>query len=501
MTISPSLAAGGGTALRAALIVAMLIVTMANSACTPSRQEMQRDVNSALPEAIARRSRWLGADDDKDRAVQEAVKALLQQPLTPDGAAEVALVRHRRVQLAYESLGLAQADLVDAGLLSNPRLALAAHFHQGSLPSQQAQPPGIAVDVEWPFLSVLFLAQRTSIAEARQNAAAARVIDEVLATAADARRAVVRHAAATEVRRLQRADVEAAEGNLVLVRENTRAGNQTPLDLAEEELAYQQALLMAADAERDATLTHEALKQALGLFGGEGDVDVVALSSLPALPVPDAAIVVDPAELEVEAIRRSYRLIAMQRDLDAAARDLGYASVRRFLPDLDVGLVADVDGSDVAVGPSVGVGLPIFNLGQGEMLRRESLLRRGAADLQRAAVALRAQARQSAVAHELNLRRSHQLTTRIIPQHLIVVDELERRLNGMLLFPSRLFAGRRGFLQARRQETEARRDAWLTRIDVEQLRQGSTPFMSPMSSMSSTAGSQANPSSSAQGHD
>lgn len=475
-------------------------IVVGSGACAPSRQEMSADVAAALPDAIARRTRWLGADDDKDRAVQDAVKALLQDRLTPDGAAEIALVRHRRVQLAYESLGLAQADLVDAGLLSNPRLALAAHFHQGSLPSQQATPPGLALDVEWPFLSVLFVAQRSSIAEARQSAAVARVVDEVLATAADARRAVVRAAAADEVSRLMRADLEAAEGNLLLLRENTRAGNQTPLDLAEEELVYQQALLMAADAERDATLARESLKEALGLFGGEGDIDVVSLQSLPPLPVPGPAVVVDPAVLEVEAIRRSYPLVAMERDLDAAARDLGYASIRRFLPDLDVGFVADVDGSDVAIGPSLGIGLPVFNLGQGEMLRRESLLRRDGAALQRAAVALRAMARQTAVSHELSVRRSVQITTRVIPQHVVVLDELERRLNGMLVFPSRVFVARRGFLQARRQETEALRDAWLTRIDVEQLRQGSTP-----SSMSMTPGTSAATSSSSsastKGHD
>jgi cobalt-zinc-cadmium efflux system outer membrane protein len=476
------------------LLCAGLVVGLASAGCAPTRQAMSGDVERGLPSSLRQSTRWLGADADKDAAVNDAVKRLLEAPLSPEAAAEIALVRHRRVQLAYESLGLAQADLVDAGLLSNPRLALAAHFH----PDAPSLPPGLDVDVELPFLSVLFYAQRVSIAEARKDAALVRVIDEVVATAADARRAAIRAAAAVEVARLMRADLEAAEGAVLLTRENTKAGNLTPLDLAEEELRFQQALLATADAERDAAFALEQLKSALGLFGGEGVVQVLPLTKLSPLPVPGTDALVDVVGLEKLAVEKNLRLQAMQRDLDAAARELGYASVQRFIPDLDVGVVGEVDGSDVAVGPGVAVALPVLNLGQGEILRRESALRRDAAALQRAAVDLRAIARQAGLQAELTGRRAHQVTTRIIPQQLVVVDELERRLNGMIISPVRLFEGRRGFLQARRLETEALRDAWLARIDVEQLGQGGTP--TPMAASTTTTPTMTAPTA-AKGHD
>jgi len=452
--------------VRVSLLTALLLV-----GCAPTRRELSQRVAADLPSGLQRPARWLGADDDKDRAVNDAVASLLSRPITPDEAAEIALVRHRRVQVAYESLGLAQADLVDAGLLSNPRLGLSLHVH----PDGPPQPPGLDVDVDLPFLSVLFLAQRISIAEARADAARVRVIDEVIDTAAEARRAAVRAAATAEISRLMRADVEAAEGSVVLVRENTKAGNMTPLDLAEEELRYQQAILMAADAERDATLAHDALKSALGLFGGEARVKVTSLAALPPLPVPGTDVVIDSDGLERVAVERSLRLVAVTRELDAAARELGYASIVRFMPDLSIGVAVELDAGEQTVGPGASVGVPIFNLGQGELLRRESALRRRAAELQRDAVELRALARQTAVSAELARRRAHQIQTRVMPQQLVVVDELERRLNGMIVFPTRLFEGRRSFVQARRQEVAALRDAWLMSIDVEQLRQGGTP--------------------------
>ena len=146
---------------------------MASASCAPSRAEMASPVEEALQERLQRNARWRGADAAKDRAVDDNVSALLKRTLTMKSAVEIALVRNPAVQVAYESLGLAQADLVDAGLLDNPRLDL-------SLKAPVADPTGTAapelgVGVELPFLSVLFIAQRTSIAEARRDAARARV--------------------------------------------------------------------------------------------------------------------------------------------------------------------------------------------------------------------------------------------------------------------------------------------------------------------------------------
>jgi hypothetical protein len=147
--------------------------------------------------------------------------------------------------------------------------------------------------------------------------------------------------------------------------------------------------------------------------------------------------------------------------------------------------------------------LPVFNQGQGELLRRQSALALEAASLARDAVLLRARARQAVVVADNAALRAAQIEAQMLPPLARLVDEMERRLNGMLVFPSRVFVARREFLQARRQETEALRDAWLTRIDVEQLRQGSTP--SSMSTMSMTSGTSAATSSSSsastKGHD
>ena len=66
---------------------------------------------------------WRGVTVD-DAAVDRAVRALLQHPLTADAAVQIALLNNRTLQATYEDLGVAQADLVQAGVVEEPRLLL-----------------------------------------------------------------------------------------------------------------------------------------------------------------------------------------------------------------------------------------------------------------------------------------------------------------------------------------------------------------------------------------
>ncbi len=310
--------------------------------CAPSREQMATPVEQALQEHLQRNARWFGADVHKDRAVDDSVKALLRAPLTMKGAVEIALVRNPGVQIAYESLGLAQADLVDAGLLANPRLDLAVRAHL----DDPASAPEFDVGVEMPFLSVLFIAQRSSIAEARRDAARARVVDIVVATAANARRAFVDAVTIMMIATIALQDVDAAETAIIVLRANTAAGNQTPLDLAEEEARYQEALLNAADVERAARVAREDLHSALGIVGADAE----AMSLPSSLPSPRAP---DTSSLERDVVANNLRIAAARLELDSAAQALGYASAQRFLPDLDVGVDAEF-GDHALVGPAVG---------------------------------------------------------------------------------------------------------------------------------------------------
>src|SRR2546428_9169467 len=63
-----------------------------------------------------------------DGQVKAHVRDLLRGTLTSEGAVEVALLRNQGLVATYEELGVAQADLVQAGLLRNPTLGARVRF-------------------------------------------------------------------------------------------------------------------------------------------------------------------------------------------------------------------------------------------------------------------------------------------------------------------------------------------------------------------------------------
>jgi cobalt-zinc-cadmium efflux system outer membrane protein len=85
------------------------------------------DVQQTVQSQTGHRVQWLQGGKE-DRAVEESVAALLRQELTADAAVQIALVNNRSLQAELEEIGIAQADLVQAGLLKNPGFRASARF-------------------------------------------------------------------------------------------------------------------------------------------------------------------------------------------------------------------------------------------------------------------------------------------------------------------------------------------------------------------------------------
>ena len=63
-----------------------------------------------------------------DKEAGEKISSLLQGKLVADEAVQIALLNNRELQALYSDFGVAQADLVQAGLLNNPIFDAAIMF-------------------------------------------------------------------------------------------------------------------------------------------------------------------------------------------------------------------------------------------------------------------------------------------------------------------------------------------------------------------------------------
>ncbi len=95
----------------------------------------------------------------EDQEIRKIVQELTAHELTPDQIVQIALLNNLELQATYEDLGIAQADLVQAGLLKNPVISAEMRF-----PARPHYP--VMVNVEDEFLGIFFMPLQQRIAAA-----------------------------------------------------------------------------------------------------------------------------------------------------------------------------------------------------------------------------------------------------------------------------------------------------------------------------------------------
>ncbi|GAB5537085.1 MAG: TolC family protein [Rubricoccaceae bacterium] len=408
------------------------------------------------------------ADSQADAAIAE----LLADSLSADEAVQVALLNNRYLQATYEDLGIAQAALVQAGLLRNPVFGGRALW---SLDEPAA--PNFGFTAALDFLNVFALPLRKAVARSEYEAARRRVANAVLDHAARTRKAYT-DAQADRLRMEMQgrivANAEAAYQAALLLRE---AGNIPPVDLLAEQTRFEAARLDLVRAELAVTESREALAREMGVWGAQASFRLGGRLE----PVPDAeplagdASSLDVAEIEHRAVEASLALVAARADAEAIARRLGIGRLEAVLPDLEIGGELERDEGEWEAGPEVHVVLPLFDQGQARQAAGWSELRRARARYEATIVDVRSAARV--------LAARLAATRQIALQYQRVLLDLGAELSAQTLREyNAMQTGVFGLLQAQQQEADAAQryaDAlaayWNVRTDLEALLQGRMP--------------------------
>lgn len=89
-------------------------------------------VNTLTQSRIGQQATWLRTEEEH-QAARAATRDLLVHPLSADDAVKVALLNNRSLQALYAELGIAEADLVQAGRLVNPGFAFSRLARGGDI--------------------------------------------------------------------------------------------------------------------------------------------------------------------------------------------------------------------------------------------------------------------------------------------------------------------------------------------------------------------------------
>lgn len=263
-------------------------------------------------------------DPDAAGPSLDEIAEMLGDGLSVDEAVRLALLNNRRLQAEFMAIGVARADVVQAGLLSNPTLGLSAQFPEGGGRSN------IQASLAQNIADLWQIPKRQKAADATLEETILRVANAAATLFHQTRIDYYQAKAAEEL-------LAVAEKNLTLVTESYEAvktqhevGTASLLDenlargqLLSAELGVRKARLEAANAKR-------ALARRLSLSESMDGVDLVdALPEFgePILTVEEAIELARESRLDVRAVEQAVQSLLAQMELEK----------RKVFPDLNLG--------------------------------------------------------------------------------------------------------------------------------------------------------------------
>lgn len=441
--------------------IALLLFSLAG-ACVPSRQAVFDAARTEVHQRTGQRISWT-EEDEGAASADEVVDALLAQELTPDAAAQIALLNNPRLQARFEELGVARANLVQATLIANPTLS--AEY----LAPVTADGPQVAVGLEFDVLSAVFQPARRRVALSEFEGTQLEVAGDAIDLGFEARAALLTYVAERERLNVLERYTEAAALTYEVAQRLHAAGNMADLSLLRERAVYENARLQLAAREAGLVHAREKLNSLLGLYGQQ--TVWRAPRTLPAL-AEDGAV---PAGFESRVIARSIDLEATRRRIDATGRALGLANVQRFIPDLSVGAAAEREDEGWRAGPAAALSVPLFDQGQGRLDRQQAQLRALLDRYTASAIELRAEARRVRDALELARQRVVFFRDVLLPLRAQALEEAVLQHNAMTLGIFDLLETKRVQLQAELERIDALGEYWMLKLASDQLVAGRRP--------------------------
>ena len=421
------------------------------------------DVQNTVEKRARAQVVW-NSGSELDRQAAERVTSLLARPLSADDAVQIALLNNRDLQATYSDLGVAQADLVQAGLFSNPIFDASVMF-----PVRGGGRPDLELGAAMNFLNVFYIPLRKRVAAARFEETKARISGSVLDFAGRVRTAFYNYEADQQSLELRRTIVDALGASLELTRRLHQAGNISDLDFARERAQLEAGKLALRSAEIAVRQSREELNMLMGLSGEQ--IQWQSPGRLPDLQdMPDQT-----KDIERLALERSTEIAAARRRWIAEGEQLGLTRWTALLPDFSAGPNAERDDGAWQVGPKLDFLIPLFDQGQARSARSIAELRRIQNEYYALAVRIRAQARAARDRLEGAADRALYYRDILLPLHERIVNEAQLQYNAMQLSPLELLRAREQQIEIAASYVGALREYWLARADTEQILSGRLP--------------------------
>ncbi len=386
---------------------------------------------------------------------QRETQSILQEPLTVDSAVRIAVLNNPSVKAAMSGLGISQADMIQAGLLHNPKLS---GFIRKS--NEEDSKTNTEFEVKGDVMDLLFWPLRKRLANTQFKQAQYELAKNIVDFIEKVRIGFYTWQANSHMLSMRQEHFKAEETVLELADRQKQAGNINDLDMEQQKGIYYQAKIDLQRTELEANAARQQLRNFLGLTNS--DLQWLAQENLPDLPSEEFSL----SSLEEKAITNRIDLVMKKQEMNAFEQFLTMARLG-VIPSLEAGFNWEKESNGEKLkGPVFEAEVPLFNRKQADWLRAQSQIETGRKQLE----AMEAQVR-------LDVRLAYnQLTSdksmvetymKAVPVRQEILKQTLSHYNYMLKGVYDLLRAKQEEINTQRDYIMALRDYWIARSELE----------------------------------
>ncbi len=422
------------------------------------------EVSALVRNRVHQQPVWLRSDAQRAEQ-QQTVQSILAQALSADDTVSVALMNNPALQKALTDLGIAEADLVQAGRVRNPSISYV-----------KLKPVSGEYDIErtilFDVMSLLTMPLRTEIERQRFQQAKLQAAMDILEIAAKTRKAYFATIAAEQMVQYLEKIKDASQASAQLALRMAEVGNWNRLQQAREQAFYAEVMSELTDAKLIAIQEREHLTRLMGLWGEQ--IHYKLPERLPELPPSTTA----PHELEKQALISRLDVQAMRREIEIKCKALGLTKATRFIDVFDLGYVRNSsDDEPHQTGYEISLEIPLFDWGDAKVAKAQNIYMQAVWHLREIAINARSEVREAYQVYRINYDKAKFYRDEVISLRKLILDESLLRYNGMLISTFELLADEREQIMSVNAYIQSLRDYWLAETDLQTALMVKSPHM------------------------
>lgn len=393
--------------------------------------------------------------EGQDASIDQFIDCAISNELTADSAIQIALLNNPKIQANFEEIGIARANWVEAGLLSNPSFALDIRY-----PHSKGLKTNIEYLITCSLLDMFLIPLRTKLACIEFEKAKLKVSNEILHLAFEVRKTYYELVAERKNIHFLHSMVALKSIINEIASKQETIGNINTLDSQLAQASLLETELQLTQSETEWIRLKEKLNRLLGFTE---DVCLLLPDQLPEVDY----VGFDLCLLESIALKERLDLQVARVEIQRLCQMLNLKDGWTFT-NLRGGISGEreTDGTNV-LGPGFTGEIPIFNYGQADRMRLYAQLRQSTHHLVEMEVNVLSEVRE---AHNLlmsYLNMIHEYQDRLIPLHGNIGDSSEALYNVMGMGIDKLLESKHRAIASEQRQMEVRKKYLIARVELD----------------------------------